>query len=1080
MNSFFNFLSQFDFYIETKENMKSIQERYKELNRYIKVNVLKKNELVNLILTLREYMRNKNNEYKEFKFGKSIVKVDDHQHKIIVNDPYNNARIIACAGSGKTTTILCRIKYLLENYTTPERIVILTFNKDACENLKNRIADLFGFSFKIEIKTIDAFCAKIYYDYGTKKYNELSVSEYTTYALETLESDNGKKICDTYDFLFFDEFQDIDNIQFKILQKFYENGCYLTVIGDDNQNIYQFRGSNNHYMINFDNIFQNTITFPIYTNYRCSEKIVKLANSSISNNKNQIKKDMLPYNKEGENIQVKPELIMYGKKKTQFNFIINTINNLTEKNKYEYHDFAILSRNKQYLKIFEEALSKYNKETNNVIDYIADMSDDLHSNTKLIKVAEKITLSTIHKSKGLEWNVVFIIGMSDEYFPSSMNNSLENIDEERRLFYVAVTRAKHRLYFPVNSTEIPLSRFFGEISNELKYINRVDNPDYDNIKDVIGSYNEDKTRTYYSVSDLIKMLKPNNFLDLRKMNLLCDNEREEIILFNEELEFNNHITQNNFESDFGEFCDRLITHKINNSNNIVTLDSYAEEILNTIYLSKDEMELLKKYKIERLLNICDSVIQVKKKIINLDMNDNDSINSLLHKIGKSNNMFKLKFQRIYTYPEEFLKELRESYGRYKDINNKSDDIINDIYNISLCGHFCDNRRRLVYRNILNIFLKDFESIKSRIDDYVKTLKDNNSDKVKCKISKYEEWIDNDKKYCISGELDMVTDNSIIDFKFSTKDFQIEWYIQLLLYYSLLKSNSRDINIEYLIIVNLMKGKIYKMKIGDYNYVYLLNYFQKLIEKQTKTNNNDNDSIDISSLIVDNIVKKEAKKNIIKKEISHNINAENYLILDTEATGYNIYVEDIIQLTYQIYDKYHRLIKTVNEYVIPEYRVISNFITGLTGINDNIIKEKGIHFKDIIDLLVKDLYDVKYVIGHNIEFDLKLIENNLCKYNSEYVNIFQNKILRCTQKLGKDICNLKNTRGFIKNPKLEELYFFLFNKKFENAHNALNDVIACYECFFIIELREKIKKRLEENEKRKKLFLKIKKKLSNNN
>ena len=47
--------------------------------------------------------------------------------------------IFGLPGSGKTTTILCRVKYLLDNYTTPNRILILTFNKDASENLKNRI-----------------------------------------------------------------------------------------------------------------------------------------------------------------------------------------------------------------------------------------------------------------------------------------------------------------------------------------------------------------------------------------------------------------------------------------------------------------------------------------------------------------------------------------------------------------------------------------------------------------------------------------------------------------------------------------------------------------------------------------------------------------------------------------------------------------------------------------------------------------------------------------------------------------------------------------------------------------------------
>jgi DNA helicase II / ATP-dependent DNA helicase PcrA len=60
---------------------------------------------------------------------------------------------------------------------------------------------------------------------------------------------------------------------------------------------------------------------------------------------------------------------------------------------------------------------------------------------------EKVTLSTIHQAKGLEWRVVFVIWMTDGMFPSSRSlDSLEAVEEERRLFYVAITRAKDELY----------------------------------------------------------------------------------------------------------------------------------------------------------------------------------------------------------------------------------------------------------------------------------------------------------------------------------------------------------------------------------------------------------------------------------------------------------------------------------------------------------------------------------------------------------------------------------------------------------------------------------------------------------
>ncbi len=91
---------------------------------------------------------------------------------------------------------------------------------------------------------------------------------------------------------------------------------------------------------------------------------------------------------------------------------------------------------------------------------------------------EKIRLSTIHQAKGLEFDVVFVIMLCDGLFPSARSlESTEGEEEERRLFYVAVTRAKNELYlsYPLiragygnaGATMQSPSRFLGEISREL-------------------------------------------------------------------------------------------------------------------------------------------------------------------------------------------------------------------------------------------------------------------------------------------------------------------------------------------------------------------------------------------------------------------------------------------------------------------------------------------------------------------------------------------------------------------------------------------------------------------------------------
>lgn len=84
---------------------------------------------------------------------------------------------------------------------------------------------------------------------------------------------------------------------------------------------------------------------------------------------------------------------------------------------------------------------------------------------------EKVVLSSVHQAKGLEWDVVFIIWLADGYFPSARSlKSLEGEEEERRLFYVAVTRARDELYlcYPIMNEKTPLESYVMKPSRFIK------------------------------------------------------------------------------------------------------------------------------------------------------------------------------------------------------------------------------------------------------------------------------------------------------------------------------------------------------------------------------------------------------------------------------------------------------------------------------------------------------------------------------------------------------------------------------------------------------------------------------------
>jgi len=127
------------------------------------------------------------------------------------------------------------------------------------------------------------------------------------------------------------------------------------------------------------------------------------------------------------------------------------------------------------------SLESYARTFEAPVDFLSQLSLMATAETESIREpdqeTEKITLSTIHQAKGLEWRAVFLIWLTDGMFPSSRSlGSADSIEEERRLFYVAVTRAKDELYltypayWPGGSGDNRLqrpSRFLNEIPHDL-------------------------------------------------------------------------------------------------------------------------------------------------------------------------------------------------------------------------------------------------------------------------------------------------------------------------------------------------------------------------------------------------------------------------------------------------------------------------------------------------------------------------------------------------------------------------------------------------------------------------------------
>lgn len=757
-------------------------------------------------------------EGKGFKFGDKEIFLNEEQQKVVEEDINSNIKIVASAGSGKTTTILCRIKYLTMKGVDPSRILCVTFNVDSAQNLKNRIKDLFGKETKIWIGTMDSIAFRFYKMFMPST-NFVGISEYSTMLLEFLKGKDKDKILSKFDYVFFDEFQDINKVQFETIMQFYNNSSKITVIGDDAQNIYQWRGSNIEYILNLDKYVPDIKTFKLEHNYRSTPELVTFANASIKNNSDQIPKTMIA-TKSSQNI--KPKIINRFNDSSLVEYIIDNIKKY-KSDGIELDEIAILSRNNFALKIVEEGLAKYNNtvQDENKIEYVCLISDT-EKDSKPIVQKGHLTLTSIHRSKGLEWDKVFIVGCDDKLFPSDIDEI--SIQEERRLFYVGITRAKTELtiIFKTNVT-----RFVEEIPEQLYK--------FHNFKPSYFKYDNRRNPKFkISVTELIGFLTQEIIKELRDKKVIPDiNLDEQKVHKSHKLD--EYIEKYNFQSDYGNYIDRYISHSFGllNKKTEGLKDFTAETVINSIELSKKEFTIYNKYSSNifyRLDIESPSIQSIDRKvgdppfIQTIDMKEKTSLIDIIRKISKKCKDNKINPTDVIVVPESYIPNnfqriMADNYKIFQEPSTDIDDeIINKaIYSVSLCSSILENRRRLLY---LDIFDK-FDSNKKIYKDIIKWVNNFSDSNVKVKVRMV------DKKNLIVGEADMYDKSTytLVDFKTSTSTVKLEWILQLLTYTSILRK-IYNYKINWICIYNPLLGTDTKINVEDWHYEDLL--IEKLI------------------------------------------------------------------------------------------------------------------------------------------------------------------------------------------------------------------------------------------------------------
>jgi len=390
----------------------------------------------------------------EFSHGSSLL--NEEQFSVVTSPTYENQRILASAGSGKTTTITARIAYLVEHYDIDaSEILLVTFSREAAQEMIHRLYNLIG-QVNIYAGTFHALSLQILRDNCPSMLRDQPFIDELPYRLvKWLETDSAKKWVERFKTIIVDEFQDINDIQWQLIKGFLHPRATISIVGDDAQNIYTWRGSSVDFILNFHTFVKNVKDYQLCVNYRSTDAIVTIANSIMRFIPTLPFKEKMVANQRGG---TKPEVHYFFRASDEYDWIANSLQKLVKQYKTTPLKFAVISRYNHDLFKIEERLHSRGIPYNLCTSYDP---EQLHNADQLLRKTTKITLTTIHASKGLEWDAVFLMNLNDDVFPSRKSD--EEIVCERRLFYVAITRAKKALYMTYSRNESALSRFVREI-----------------------------------------------------------------------------------------------------------------------------------------------------------------------------------------------------------------------------------------------------------------------------------------------------------------------------------------------------------------------------------------------------------------------------------------------------------------------------------------------------------------------------------------------------------------------------------------------------------------------------------------
>ena len=216
---------------------------------------------------------------------------------------------------------------------------------------------------KEQIKTLDEYSVMNkqiveVYDKYNKVLLESNAMDFSDILLNTYKllqkPEILEKVQNKYKYIMIDEYQDTNNLQYKIIDLIARKSSNLCVVGDENQSIYGFRGANILNILNFETNYNNAKIIKLEENYRSTTTILDAANELIKNNKSSKDKKLWTQNGKGDLIKV----LACDNTRDEVSRIIEIIKG-NHQNGIAYRDMTILYRTNAQSRVFEEGLLRY-------------------------------------------------------------------------------------------------------------------------------------------------------------------------------------------------------------------------------------------------------------------------------------------------------------------------------------------------------------------------------------------------------------------------------------------------------------------------------------------------------------------------------------------------------------------------------------------------------------------------------------------------------------------------------------------------------------------------------------------------